>query len=185
MRTTCSILSQENSFREHPVAEPQLDPRSQNAVGPEIWKDAARSLAAVEIKLVLCDVFCSLSRQVPVELSCSDPDLFRLLHAVHSDQVRLLWMTPAQCPPGLHTEPGGRPPTLFYRVPCIDDRYRSRPGPIRRPLLVPCKLRHIYATYVSRRRHRTEITVAAERFRKQSDARGFKVLVNPSTVRLF
>ena len=121
-----------------------------------------------------------------MELSCSDPDLLRLLHAVHSDQVRLLWMTPAQCPPGLCTDPVAcKPPTLFYRTPCIDDRYRSHPGPIRRPLLVPCKLRHIYATYLSRRRHRTEIIMATERFRKQSDARGIKVDLNPPKVRPF
>jgi hypothetical protein len=76
---------------------------------------------------------------------------------VLSDQVRLLWMTPAQCPSGLPTAVGDdtvrQPPTMFYRTACIDERHRSSPGPMRRPLVVPWKLRHLQATYSIRRRH--------------------------------
>lgn len=72
-------------------------------------------------------------------------------------------MTPAQYPSGrlvaVEDKAFHQPPTLFYQTACINERQRSNPGPMRRPLVVPWKLRHIQATYSLRRRHRCQFTM--------------------------
>ena len=75
--------------------------------------------------------------QVPVDLRGAGDDVVRMARAVFSDRVRLLWSDddPASQPPSGGVGVGGR---------------WASPGPARRPLRVPWRLRHFLA--YSRRR---------------------------------